>query len=172
MEASDPSLINQVHAGKDAPITQESAGLVLNDSLAAESYQAGGKFTQNRDATPEDASFDLASKASSRGSDAGGKGKGAQGDAAPTYINSQYIKDTHGPHGKNLKEEDFDYQQVFDSQRRVFKAAPGSIDDPGRVAEVKFEKEVATTPLAATVKDSNKMSEGTAYDSLERDISA
>ncbi|KAG6001350.1 hypothetical protein E4U21_004426 [Claviceps maximensis] len=165
-----PSAGTKVHAGKNAPVTQESAGLVLNDSLAAESYQAGGKFAENRDARPEHASYEPVGKTSARGTHAGVEG--TQGDPAPSYITSQYISDPHGPHGKNLKEEDFEYQQVFEGQRRAFKAKPGSIDDPGRLAEVTFEKKNATTPLSAANRKSDELSTGTAYDVLERDASA
>ncbi|KAG5981704.1 hypothetical protein E4U55_002629 [Claviceps digitariae] len=165
-----PSAGTKVNAGKNAPVTQESAGPVLSDSLAAESYQAGGKFAENRDAKPENASYDLIGEAPSRGS--GPRVEGTQGHAAPTYINSQYISDPHGPHGKNLKEEDFDYQQVLDGQRRTFEAEPGSVNDPGRWAEVKFEKKNAATPRAAASKDSNELLTGTVYDSLERDVNA
>ncbi|KAG6010226.1 hypothetical protein E4U43_008618 [Claviceps pusilla] len=165
-----PSAGTKVHAGKNAPVTREGAGPVLSDSLAAESYETGGKFGENRDAEPENASYDPACQASSRANGAGVRG--TQADTAPSYITSQYTSDTHGPHGKNLKEEDFDYQQVFDGQQRAFNAEAGSINDPGRLAEVGFEKKNAATPRAAASRDSKKLSTGTVYDGLERDVSA
>lgn len=156
-----------MHLGKNAPVTQEAAGPVKHDSLAAESYKANGKFAENRDAEPEGPSYTTSKSSSSHA-----RVEGVQGAPAPTYINSQFISDPHGPHGKNLKEEGFDHQQVSDGQRKAFKAEPGSIDDPGRLAEVKFEQRDAATPLAALNKDSGELSKGTAFDGLQRDVSA
>ncbi|KAG6025801.1 hypothetical protein E4U41_001453 [Claviceps citrina] len=161
----------KVDAGKNAPITQEPSGPVLKDSLAAESYQAGGEFAGNRDAEPVDGSSGLAGQSPSRGT--GGSVQGAQGDAAPSYISSQYISDTHGPHGKNLNEGGIDHQQAVYGQRKAFEAEVGSINDPGRLGEAKFEQMDAVTPrAAASSKDSNELSTNTAYDGLERDASA
>ncbi|QPG94116.1 hypothetical protein C2857_004765 [Epichloe festucae Fl1] len=162
----------KVDAGKNAPVIQEGAGPVVNDSLAAESYRADGKFAENRDAEPENSSYSLLGDVSSRG--AGGNVQGTQGDAAPTYINSQYTSDTRGPHGKNLKEGGFDHQHVLDGQRRAFEAEVGSINDPSRLAEAKFERKEAATPRVAFNKDSNngQLSTNTAYDGLERNASA
>ncbi|KAK2594186.1 hypothetical protein QQS21_008125 [Conoideocrella luteorostrata] len=162
---SSTSAGTKVDVGKNAPVVQEGAGRVENDSLAAESYRADGKFAENRNAEPE-APSNAANKSS------GGGVEGSQGDAAPTYINSQLASDPSGPHGKNLKEGGFDHQQVFSGQRRAFNSEPGSINDPGRLAEAKFERKDAATPRAAFNKDTNELTTNTPFDNLDRKADA
>ncbi|KAJ9156460.1 hypothetical protein NKR23_g877 [Pleurostoma richardsiae] len=47
-----PSEGTKVNLGQNAPTYQESAGTVPDESLAAESYRAGGEFASNRGAEP------------------------------------------------------------------------------------------------------------------------
>ncbi|KAG8409927.1 hypothetical protein J3458_019000 [Metarhizium acridum] len=152
----------KVNAGKNAPVTREPAGAVPTDSLAAESYRAGGEFAKNRNAEPGN----IPSRAIplSQADD-------STAELAPSYINSQYISDKGGPHGKNLKEGGFDNQGVQDGVRKAFDSEPGSVDDPGRLAEVKFEQREATNPRVATSRDVG-LKTGTAYDGLDPDVNA
>lgn len=147
----------QVDAGKNAPVTREGAGRVENESLSAESYRADGEFAQNRNAEPENAS-NTAMPRSFAGE-------------APSYVNSQYTSDKNGPHGKNLKEGGFEHQEVYDGVRKAFNSEPGSINDPGRLAEAKFEQREAANPGVASNRDA-QMNTGTAFDGLGRDENA
>ncbi|PSR98981.1 hypothetical protein BD289DRAFT_65816 [Coniella lustricola] len=53
-----------------------------------------------------------------------------QGHAAPTYVNSQFIRDTAGPHGKNITED-----PEMTGRRGKFNVKVGSREDPSREAE-------------------------------------
>ncbi|KZZ92482.1 hypothetical protein AAL_06108 [Moelleriella libera RCEF 2490] len=161
-----PNAGTKVEPGKDAPVRQEGTGLVEEGSLAAESFRADGKFAENRDAEPESAS-DARSSATSRAG-----GQSVQGATAPSYVNNQYLSDPKGPHGKNLRESDFDGQDLQSGQAKAFAAEPGSIDDPGRLAEAKFQQKDAVPPQAAPDGGETKLSTSTAFDGLKRDVSA
>lgn len=69
------------------------------------------------------------------------EGGGASGieevmHTAPTYVSSSFVRDTGGPHGKNLKEGGFEGSGTGKGNL----AEPGSLGDPGRVAEAHFAK--------------------------------
>lgn len=155
-------LIAQVNAGKNAPVTRESAGDVQNDSLAAESYRAGGEFAKNRNAEPGDVSSRAIPRSQADDSTA---------ESAPSYVSSQHVSDKGGPHGKNLKGGGFDNQDVQDGVQKAFESEPGSINDPGRLAEAKFEQSRAANPRVATNRDVD-LKTGTAYDGLDPDVDA
>lgn len=148
--------------GKDAPVTDEAAGLVKGESLAAESYKEGGEFDQNRNAQPEGvSSSSKREEASGRKKEAGGhretsfmeeavnlqksggrqQAKSAVAGDAPGYAADVYIKDKKGPHGKKIKEGISDDKagakkdQDSDGLQRALRAEPGSEDDPSRLAE-------------------------------------
>ncbi|KHN97230.1 uncharacterized protein MAM_04827 [Metarhizium album ARSEF 1941] len=157
-----PSAGTKVNLGKDAPVTREAAGRVPDDSLAAESYRAGGEFAKNRDAEPGKAPAGVDPYLDERNSNA---------EPAPSYVSSQYVKYKGGPRGKNLKEGGFDHQKVQDGIQKAFNSEPGSIDDPGRLAEVTFEQYDAATPRMAGTRDVG-LKTGTAYDGLDRDVDA
>jgi hypothetical protein len=142
-------------------VTREAAGNVQPESLAAESYRADGEFARNRNAEPNDSGAGAVPRSHA----------GAGAGEAPSYLGSQYASHGNGPpHGKNLKEGGFDDKDVQDGVRKAFNAEPGSIDDPGRLAESQFAKREAAVPLA-TPRDSN-LKTGTAYDGLEREVNA
>ncbi|OAA45454.1 hypothetical protein NOR_03243 [Metarhizium rileyi] len=150
----------KVNAGKNAPVKREAAGVVQSDSLAAESYRDDGEFAKNRDAEPGNAS-----PRNNARSDAGAS---TAGDA-PSYVQNQYISDKGGPHGKNLKEGGFDYNDVQDGIQKAFDSEPGSVNDPGRVAESKFEQKEAANPRVTASRDTD-LKTGTVYDGLKRDV--
>ncbi|KAJ4856574.1 hypothetical protein T069G_09942 [Trichoderma breve] len=122
-ERKNPSSGTKVHPGKDDPVHREAAGLVAPESLAAESVQHGGEFAQNRNAQQEGVESS-GLKAQS----------GREGGEAPGYVADQYIKDTKGPHGKNIKEgvDEGKAGEKNDGLARALRAEPGSEDDPSR----------------------------------------
>lgn len=125
--------------GKNAPVSQEAAGLVKGESLAAESYGEGGEFDQNRNTQPEGVSSSGRQEASGRRETSfmeeavnlqrsgGRQAKSAVAGAAP-------MKDTKGSHGKKMKEGSSD-DKYSDGLQRALRAEPGSEDDPSRLAE-------------------------------------
>ncbi|KAL6821326.1 hypothetical protein V8C40DRAFT_267681 [Trichoderma camerunense] len=163
-ERKNPSSGTKVHPGKNDPVHREAAGLVAPESLAAESVQHGGEFAQNRNVQQEGVeSSDLKSQSgreggiSSGGKSAGisggksagisggksagvsgGKSAGVSGgksvSEAPGYVADQYIKDTKGPHGKNIKEgvDEGQTGEKNDGLARALRSEPGSEDDPNR----------------------------------------
>jgi hypothetical protein len=138
-------------------VTREGAGHVQSDSLAAESYRAAGEFAQNRNAEPQATSDSTVPRSVS--------------GEAPSYTSNQYVSDKKGPHGKNLKEGGFKYKDVQDGVKKAFNSEPGSIDDPGRLAERKFQQSEAGAPRTAFTRDTD-LKTGTAYDGLDRDVNA
>lgn len=95
----------------------------------------------------------LGSGATSYPSAAGGQSKGlaventegsyetgvasSNAGTAPSYVNSQFIKDQAGPHGKNLTEGGFESD---DSKNASFNQEIGTENDPGRLAEEKMQR--------------------------------
>jgi hypothetical protein len=133
---------HQVFPGQNAPVNPEGAGIVPQDSLAAESYRQGGDFASNAGSKPEQ--FSLEERAERLQSASGGasQGGGAHTATAPSYIESQYIKDTSGPHGKNIHEDkNLGEPGRSDGLRRALNSEPGTADDPSRLAERKFQNE-------------------------------
>ncbi|KAK4082307.1 uncharacterized protein Triagg1_2119 [Trichoderma aggressivum f. europaeum] len=134
---------NKVNPGKDAPVHREAAGLVAPESLAAESVQHGGEFAQNRNVQQEGvAGSELKTQSGREGGVGVGGGKSV--GVAPGYVADLYIKDTKGPHGKNIKEGVDDGGRVGeknDGLARALRSEPGSEDDPSRLAEAQmFQK--------------------------------
>ncbi|TPX12234.1 uncharacterized protein E0L32_007120 [Thyridium curvatum] len=151
----------KVNLGQDAPVARESAGAVPAESLAAESVREGGAFAQNRTAG-ESQSFGGGNNNSSNSSssshhtrkkstsvpashgrqqnagEGGGSGSGtntaAAAAAAPSYVDAQFVRDTAGPRGKNLREGGFEGSGPGNS----IEAEPGSKDDPARAAVLGF----------------------------------
>lgn len=133
--------IFKVTLGENAPVVQEGAGIVTRDSLANESVQAGGEFAENRNIRLDEAgSHGNNSKTSSSSShhhhagagSAGGQpiSSAEQGHAAPTYVNNQFIRDSAGPHGKNVTED-----PDMTGRPGKFNVEVGSKEDPSREAE-------------------------------------
>ncbi|KAL7896228.1 hypothetical protein HDV63DRAFT_385201 [Trichoderma sp. SZMC 28014] len=143
----NPTKGTKVDLGKNAPVTEEAAGLVKGESLAAESYNEGGEFDRNRNARPEGVSS--SGKREGAKKEAGGhretsfmeeavnlqkrggrqQAKSAVTGDVPGHA-EVHIKDTKGPHGKKIKED-----KGSDGLQRALRAEPGSEDDPSRLAE-------------------------------------
>jgi len=64
-------------------------------------------------------------------------GASSNAGTAPSYVNSQFIKDQAGPHGKNLTEGGFESD---DSKNASFNQEIGTENDPGRLAEEKMQR--------------------------------
>ena len=71
------------------------------------------------------------------GSGNGGGGGGSSAGVAPSYINSQFV-DGGLPKGKNLTEGGFSDSEG--KNNTSFNGEIGGRDDPGRLAEERFEK--------------------------------
>lgn len=117
--------------GDNAPVYREGAGAVAPGSLAAESAQAGGEFANNRNA--HTTSDDVSGLKSTRPHEAPGAASttisSEQGQAAPTYVTSQFAHDTSGPHGKNITED-----PEMTGRPGKFDVEVGSKEDPSRQA--------------------------------------
>ncbi|KAI1396306.1 hypothetical protein F4819DRAFT_143449 [Hypoxylon fuscum] len=134
----------KVTAGKNAPVTGEGTGVVAQDSLAAESQA----FRQANQTEPQSVAHeDLTSASKPHEGGIHQKAPSAsttptQGDhngaAAPSYVQSQSLKDTSGPHGKNLKEDDSIGTE--DKSKNTSFSAQGTKNDPGRAAVDKFTR--------------------------------
>ncbi|KAL6900379.1 hypothetical protein GGI43DRAFT_383858 [Trichoderma evansii] len=161
-ERKNPSAGTKADMGKDAPVNRESAGLVEAGSLAAESYEHGGEFAENRNVHVEGVSSSgkkseasgrqdrqeasgrqerkeaIGRKEASGGQETSGRQgkKSAVAGEAPSHVADQYIKDPKGPHGKNVKEGISDKPDAKnDGLQKALRSEPGSEDDPSRLAE-------------------------------------
>lgn len=166
---------------------------MASESLAAESYREGGAFESNVGAQPENLSASEYNQAPSGKLDAApnaeyrerahdttshnassydkARGTEAQSHAgtAPSYISSQYARDTSGPHGKNIH-EGFDDSGVRDGLQAALAAEPGSQDDPSRLAEQQYKLNQNAKSRSAGPKQTGLSTE-TKYDVL-KDTSA
>ncbi|KAL7782054.1 hypothetical protein V8C43DRAFT_319285 [Trichoderma afarasin] len=161
-ERKNPSSGTKVHPGKDDPVHREAAGLVAPESLAAESVQHGGEFAQNRNVQQEGVeSSDLKNQS------------GREGGEAPGYAADQYIKDTKGPHGKNLKEgvDEGKAGDKNDGLQRALRSEPGSEDDPSRLAEAQMFQKGSLGARGAGPRQSHLEGE-TIYDKLDSETSS
>ncbi|KAF5009374.1 hypothetical protein FDECE_4406 [Fusarium decemcellulare] len=174
-----PGAGQKVDLGKDAPTKQEGAGAVPSESLAAESYEEGGDFTSNEGIRSENvtskststktssAGRDTTSTSTSTSTSTGRTGNAPQSSAgtAPSYVESQYQKDTSGPHGKNLKEGGWDESKVEDGLKKALNAEPGSEDDPSRLAEQQFQQNQTAAGRDAGPRQA-EVDNKTAFDAL------
>jgi len=202
---------NPTHGTKvtdsNAPSTDEGAGAIASDSLAAESTREGGKFSENRNGEPQGVSganstfantntsgattLEPAADAEARSSGAGsypgslggqakdlaventsgssdtGLGGTSSAGVAPTYVNSQYV-DAAGPKGKNLTEGGFESN---DSKNASFNGDIGGKNDPGRLAEEKFQRSNADAAGDAAMPRQQGDVGDNAYESLGGDTS-
>ncbi|KAI1138530.1 hypothetical protein F5Y05DRAFT_384354 [Hypoxylon sp. FL0543] len=139
MSGKAPSEGTKVTAGKNAPVTQEGPGVVAQDSLAAESQA----FRQANQAEPQQVpreNLTSASKPHEGGIHQSSTGSSGQASSnagtAPSYVQSQYLKDHAGPHGKNIKEDPTIGTE--DKEKNTSFSEFGTKDDPGMAAEQKF----------------------------------
>ncbi|KAG7135354.1 hypothetical protein HYQ45_006893 [Verticillium longisporum] len=161
-----PSHGQKVDLGKDAPVTQESTGPVPSGSLANESAKTGGDFAEN---SGVQAGSNTGSESSGlvwlRRGNGDTKSAGAQGGTAPSYVENQYIRDSSGPHGKNLQ-EGIDYKNTKDGLKAALEAEPGSENDPARAAEQQFLQSQTRAGRDAGPKEFEVGSK-TTFDNLE-----
>ncbi|RSL73735.1 hypothetical protein CEP54_000096 [Fusarium duplospermum] len=124
----------QVDLGKDAPTKKEGAGAVPSESLAAESFKEGGEFTSNKGIHSENAPSKSA-ETSSAGRDTGRTGNVFKSSGGQAEGHQRR-------HSKNL-EGSWDESKTEDGLQKALNAEPGSDDDPGRLAELKFQQQQA-----------------------------
>ncbi|KAI1768033.1 hypothetical protein GGR53DRAFT_32985 [Hypoxylon sp. FL1150] len=167
MPAKAPSEGTKVNPGKDAPLTKGAHGVVAQDSLAAESQtfreanQAEPQPVSREDLTSASKSHEGVHQKTSSGSTTAKtkshhkghhKDEDYNGAPAPTYVQSQYIKNPAGPHGKNIKEDDSIATEDKTKNAGVSKA--GTAEDPGRAALDQFAR--ANTAHAASTAGRDK----------------
>ncbi|KAH7141299.1 hypothetical protein B0J13DRAFT_608307 [Dactylonectria estremocensis] len=165
----NPDFGTKVTPGQDAPVTQENAGTVLPESLAAESNTKEGGFSSNQGIHGENVT--TASSDSSTTRAPGSKGhvdssSKTQGGAAPSYVNSQLSQDPNGPHGKNLKEGDWDESKGKDGLQKALNSEPGSKNDPSRLAEHQFQLKDSVGGPGAGARQA-ELTKKTAFDALD-----
>ncbi|KAJ0107370.1 hypothetical protein J7T55_009334 [Diaporthe amygdali] len=129
MVGKAPSEGTKVTLGDKAPVTQEGAGNV-SGSLAAESAQSGGEFSNNRNVNESGGTDTGAKPPGTSSASTSTSGGAAAPGTAPTYVNNQYARDSGGPHGKNITED-----QELTGRPAKFDVEPGSKEDPARLAE-------------------------------------
>jgi len=95
-------------------------------------------------------------------------GSTSNAGTAPSYVNSQFVN-VSGPKGKNLTEGGFESN---DRNNASFNSEIGSRNDPGRVAEAKFQRENADSAFDAGVPRQGRNAGDTPYDALDRDTEA
>ncbi|KAF5555469.1 hypothetical protein FPHYL_8258 [Fusarium phyllophilum] len=188
-------LTDQVDLGQNAPVKEEGAGPVPNESLAAESLKEGGEFASNEGVHGEnqptsrsentsagrntDTSSAPSSGSNSKASSSASKSSGTASKSsdsapkslagtAPSYVLNQYIKES-GPHGKNLK-EGIDYSNTEDGLKKALESEPGSQDDPSRLAEQQFQLNQTAAGRDAGLKQS-ELEGKSAFDALNNEAS-
>ncbi|KAK2625689.1 hypothetical protein QTJ16_005001 [Diplocarpon rosae] len=186
----------------NAPEVRESAGAIASDSLAAESTRADAGFAENRNSEPQGVSdsnstfanentsgatrLDPASDAEARMAEADraeekklgvaatsyqthpSSGRASDIGTAPSHASSQF-QDTTRPKGANLTEGGFDSR---DSKNASFNSEIGSRDDPGRLAEQKFQRDNAGASAVTGLPNEQGTAGNNTYDSLGGDTSA
>ncbi|OTB00425.1 hypothetical protein M426DRAFT_324292 [Hypoxylon sp. CI-4A] len=160
----------KVTAGQNAPVTHEGPGVVAQDSLASESQA----FRQANQAVPQQVpreNLTSASKPHEGGihqssSTTSGPGGASHAGTAPSYVQSQYLKDPSGPHGQNITEDDSIGTE--DRAKNASFSEFGTKNDPGALAEQKFT--LGQTANAGSTGGREKGIDGkTPYDALDSD---
>ncbi|RKL41380.1 hypothetical protein BFJ72_g5807 [Fusarium proliferatum] len=195
-----PELTDQVDLGQNAPVKEEGAGTVPNESLAAESLKEGGEFASNEgihgENQPTSGSENTSagrntetSSAPSSGSDSKAKAKSSSSaskssgtasqsrDSAPKSLAGtapSYVDNQYikesGPHGKNLK-EGIEYSNTKDGLKKALESEPGSQDDPSRLAEQQFQQNQTAAGRDAGPKQS-ELEGKTPFDALKNEASS
>ncbi len=140
---------------------------MASDSLAAESYKQGGEFAENRNAQPNEGTI----KSGIHPQQHINTFAGENGGSAPTYVAERNLKDTSGPHGKNLSEGGFDGPILKDGLKLALESEPGSANDPSRLAEAQLLQKDAAQP-GSTARRDGGLTNTTAFDALDRKTSA
>ncbi|KAG5807168.1 hypothetical protein H9Q74_008150 [Fusarium xylarioides] len=195
MSTKNPSHGQKVDLGQNAPVKEEGAGTVPNESLAAESLKEGGEFASNEgihgenqptsrsentsagrntdtSSAPSSGSNSKASSSASKSSGTASKSSDSApkslAGTAPSYVLNQYIKES-GPHGKNLK-EGIDHSNTEDGLKKALESEPGSQDDPSRLAEQQFQLNQTAAGRDAGLKQS-ELEGKSAFDALNNEAS-
>lgn len=140
--------------------TTKSESRTTTQSAERSSGQSAGGGENTSNTLPAETTGNLQSATSEIGA------SGGQGRGAPTYIASQYLTDTAGPHGKNLK-EGIDYKGTEGGIQKAMNAEPGSEDDPARLAAMQFRHN-QLRGMAGTGDEQNEVGDDTVYETLER----
>ncbi|KAI3394679.1 hypothetical protein diail_2426 [Diaporthe ilicicola] len=162
MVGKAPSKGTKVTLGDKAPVTQEGAGEV-SGSLAEESAQSGGEFSNNRNVN--DSGSNTGAKAPGTSSSSTSTPGGAAIGTAPTYVSNQYIRDSGGPHGKNITED-----SEMTGRPAKFNVEPGSKEDPGRLAEQDLRLKQSGAPGTGERQDGSGNQQ--LYGALDNETSA
>lgn len=181
---------------------REGAGAVASDSLAAESSRADGGFSENRNGEPlgvsgansvfanentsaatrlhpaSDAEARMAQEDWAEEKKLGAAATtyqtqspsngGSSAGTAPSYVNSQF-QDRSGPKGENLTEGGFD---SYGAKNASFDSEIGSRDDPGRLAEQKFQRDNADAAESAGFPKQQGSTGENAFEALDRNTAA
>jgi len=150
--------------------TNTSGATKLDPAPDAESRLAQDSWKEEKGVYPDavgDQSKSTAVEDTTGSNQTGGNTGSA--DAAPTYVNNQYIRDPSGPKGANLTEGGFDSD---DKNNASFNNEIGTENDPGRLAEGKFQRENAESgPDAGYPRQKGVTGEGS-FDALGGETSA
>ncbi|KAG5791822.1 hypothetical protein H9Q69_009127 [Fusarium xylarioides] len=179
MSTKNPSHGQKVDLGQNAPVKEEGAGTVPNESLAAESLKEGGESENTSAGRNTDTSSAPSSGSNSKASSSASKSSGTASKSsdsapkslagtAPSYVLNQYIKES-GPHGKNLK-EGIDHSNTEDGLKKALESEPGSQDDPSRLAEQQFQLNQTAAGRDAGLKQS-ELEGKSAFDALNNEAS-
>lgn len=96
-------------------------------------------------------------------------GASSSAGTAPSYVDSQFIDAGGRPKGKNLTEGGFESN---DRNNASFNSEIGTKNDPGRAAELNFQRANADAAGDAGFPRQKGVSGDTPYDSLDNDIEA
>ncbi|KAK7746363.1 hypothetical protein SLS53_002322 [Cytospora paraplurivora] len=163
MVGKAPSEGTKVNLGENAPVVREGAGAVASESLAAESFREGGEFSKNRNISEIDSN--TTAHHSSKAPSSAPAPAESHAETAPSYVNTQNIRDSAGPHGKNITED-----PELIGRPAKFNVEPGSKDDPARLAEQKLAAKQATAPGAGQGQADAGNTQP--YDALDNETSA
>lgn len=141
------------HSQSKSTSTSSSSGVSHSQSKSAAST-GGSKASQSQS---KSASDNVSSGASERKSVTG---------AAPSYADALHVKDPNAPHSKSLQQGDWDDSKAEDGIKKAFEAEPGSINDPSRLAEERFELNQNAQAGGAGPRQAELDTE-TKYDALE-----
>lgn len=95
-------------------------------------------------------------------------GSTSNAGTAPSYVNSQFV-DKKGPHGKNITEGGFESD---DKNNASMNSEIGGENDPGRLAEQKFENANSDAKGNAGISRQTGVTGDSQYDALDNETSA
>jgi hypothetical protein len=143
----------------------------LDPASDAEARKAQEDWAQEKHYGSQSTSYPTAlggQKASASGLGGYVTGRADTGGVAPSYVSSQFM-DTAGPKGSNLTEGGF---KSDDSKNASFNSEIGQRNDPGRLAELKFQRQNADTAGNAALPTQKGGLGENLYEELGRNASA